>query len=326
MRRHRFALLLIPLALAACAAPGPAAVSVPAKLIPSGLLIRMNWGGDDRGLNAHNADYFSDGTVIRWVNGSACENGQPCGTLQRNVLTPAGLATFRDLLAEDADLLAGPMVVESVTAPGTHPLGRGETTAVFVMERPDGTRYMINFPSTTSKDSNTWIPDPAIIRLNALAEVMSDPATLVGASGLADPTWTAYQPIATAVIVTTSASAWPPVFDGPFGPDIEETGWAFGGAPDTFGTIFAPEPSNGLHWSDADSTYRCAFLSSDETVKAISSLPGSTGAGMAKGRLAAGGVWWSGAMRWGDHIDLGMRVVGLLPEDVAGSCSDAFIY
>jgi hypothetical protein len=60
---------VIPLALAACAAPGPSVVSVPTRVGPSGLLIRLNWGDDPRGFGGHNADFLTDGTVIRWVNG-----------------------------------------------------------------------------------------------------------------------------------------------------------------------------------------------------------------------------------------------------------------
>ena len=182
--RRRFALLMNVLVLAACAAPGPSVISVPARVGPSGLLVRLDVGyqGFDLG---HRADYLTDGTVIRWVNGTACGNGQPCGTLERNSLTATGLTAFRALLAHNADLLAQPMVVKRQIAAGTQPLLRGDIEDAFVLERPDGTRYTVQVPSTTSQDANTWVPDPAITRLNALAAAMLDPATLVGAGGLA---------------------------------------------------------------------------------------------------------------------------------------------
>ena len=112
----------------------------PSNAGPSGLLIRLDLGDDGVfGLGRHSADYLSDGTVIRWVTGSACEIGQGCGTLERNSLTASGLAAFKALLAKTADLLGEPIVVKSQIAPDAQPSGRGETTDVFVQERPDGT-------------------------------------------------------------------------------------------------------------------------------------------------------------------------------------------
>jgi hypothetical protein len=60
-------------------------------------------------------------------------------------------------------------------------------------------------------------------------------------------------------------------------------------------------------------------------VAAISSLH-DAGASLAAGNVVAGKTWGSGGMRWGDDLDFGMRAVTLLPEDVAGTCSDAFAY
>jgi hypothetical protein len=235
------------------------------------------------------------------------------------------MTAFRALLATDADLLAEPVVLKSYLAPGAQPSGRGQSTDVFVQERPNGTRFAVKVPNTTSYDAANWVADPAITRLNALADTMADVVNLVGATGLANPTWAAYKPSATAVIVRLTASIQPPVFDGPFGPDIQKTGWPFGGAPDTFGAVFTPNSSMGLDASTEAATFRCAFLSSDDTLKAITSLP-DAGASLALGEMAAGGIWGSSGLRWGDKVDFGMRAVELLPEDVAGSCADAFSY
>jgi hypothetical protein len=204
------------------------------------------------------------------------------------------------------------------------PLGHGDITDAFILERPDGTRYMVRVPSTTSQDANTWVSDPVITRLNALAEAMLDPATLVGASGLVNSAWATYQPSATAVVVTLTAAIKPVPFDGPFGPDIQKTGWPFGGAPDTFGATFAPNPAKYFFFNPA-AAYRCAYLPSDGAMKAITSLP-DAGASLARGEMTAGGAWGSDGLRWGDDLDFGMWAVVLLPEDVAGSCSDAFSY
>jgi hypothetical protein len=325
MRPRPLALVVAALIFAACGTPAPSVVSVPARVGPSGLLIRLDVNTHSNGVGRHSVDYLTDGTVIRWVNGTACDRGQPCGALNRNALTASGLAALRALLAQDADLLAEPMVVKSQITPGTYPLRDGETTEVFVLERPDGTRYVVEAPSTTSSNAALWVPDPRITRLNALAEAMLHPETVIGAGGLAGPTWMQYQPSAMAVVVILSASAQPPAFDGPYGLDIQKTGWPLGGSPDTFGATFAPNVSTSLFTASAANTYRCAFLSYDDALKAITSLPDSGGS-HALDRMAAGEVWGRGTLRWGDKVDFGMWAVALLPEDVAGSCDDAFTY
>ena len=328
MKIRRLALLLAPLALVACAAPGPPVVSVPARVGPSGLLIRLNIGHEGFGVGRHSADYLTDGTVIRWSpdGGKVCNGVQLCGTLEHNTLTASGQTAFRATLAEYADLLATPLVVKSNLAPEKQPSGRAESINVFVQERPDGTRFTVEVPSTASYGAENWVSDPAITRLNALAEAMLDPETLVGAGGLTDSSWAAYEPTAAAVIITLSPAIKPVPFDGPFGPDIQKTGWPLGGAPDTFGATVTPNAATGFFSTDATSKFRCAFLANDATVKAISSLPRSIGTTLAAGRLVAGMTWRSGGMRWGDDLNFAMRAVTLLPEDVAGTCSDAFAY
>ncbi len=298
---------------------------MPPRIGGSGLLVRLDVGQEDFGLGRHSADYLTDGTVIRWKTGTGCGIGQPCGTQERNTLTASGLTAVRAILAEDGDLLAVPKVVERQIAPGKHPLYYGDTIDTFVLERPDGTRYTVQVPSTTSRDASTWVEDPAITRLNALADAMLHPETL-GAGSLADPAWTACQPTATALIVRLTAAIKPVPFDGPFGPDIEKTGWPFVGSPDTFGTAFVPSVFHDNYFiPEPGSTFRCAFLASDGTLEAITSLP-EAGASLARGYLVAGGVWGSSGLRWGDDLDFSIRAVALLPEDIAGSCSDAFAY
>jgi hypothetical protein len=278
------------------------------------------------GVSRHSADYLTDGTVIRWSpnGGTTCSGVRLCGSLERNTLTATGQTAFRAALAEYVDLLGEPRVIKSYLAPGNQSSGRGELVDTFVQERPDGTRFTVTVPSTASYDAENWAPDPAITRLNVLAEAMLDPASLVGPSGLSDAVWTAYQPTAAAVIVRTTAAIKPVPFDGPYGPDIQTTGWPLGGAPDTFGSSFAQNPSADYYVPGA--TARCAFLDNDTAVKAISSLPPSIGSTLAAGWMVAGLRWGSGHMRWGDDLDFGMRAVTLLPEDVAGSCADAFAY
>ena len=305
-------------------------VSVPARVGPSGLLIRLDIGQEGFGVGRHSADYLADGTVIRWSpnGGKVCNGFELCGILEQNTLTASGQKAFRAALAEYGDLLGAPLVVERRIAPDQHPLPYGDITDTFVLERADGTRYTVEVPSTTSRAAPAWVPDPTITRLNALAQAMLDPATIVGTGGLADSSWAAsYRPTAAGVIIRLTPAIKPVPFDGPFGPDIQKTGWPLGGAPDTFGTTVTPSPdATGFFTPAATSTFRCAFLANDDTVAAIGSLPPGIGATLAAGRMVAGMTWGSGGMRWGDDLDVGMRAVTLLPEDVAGSCADAFAY
>lgn len=91
-------------------------------------------------------------------------------------------------------------------------------------------------------------------------------------------------------------------------------------------TVTPSPDATGFFAANATYTFRCAFLANDAAVAAIGTLRPGIGAALAAGRLVAGMTRGSGGMRWGDDLDFGMRVVTLLPEDVAGTCADAFAY
>jgi hypothetical protein len=158
-----------------------------------------------------------------------------------------------------------------------------------------------------------------------LADAVLHPEIL-GADSLASSTWAVYQPEALAVVVRLMPAVKPVPFDGPFGPDIQKTGWPFGGAPDSFGASFRPNPLDDFLATTATATFRCAFLSSGDTLRAVAGLPLESGASLAADEVAAGDTWGSSGLRWGDDLDVSIRVVGLLPEDLSGSCADAFSY
>jgi hypothetical protein len=328
MKPHRVAaLFMVALALAACGVAGtrvsPSGRPTAAPGAPK-LVIRLDTGNDERGVGQHDADYLSDGTIIRYtVVGSVCQRGQPCGTMERNTLTATGLAALRALLAQDADLLANPLTLTPQRSPGIALRG-GYRTYAFVLERSDGTRYTVNAPSTSWRSSDpsapdpaTWVRDPAIERLNALAAALVDPATVVGASGLADPTWAPYQPVQMAVFVSLGEVDPQFVAEG-LAPDIATTGWLFQDAPDALGEAF-----HGRGYQ------RCAFLPAADVLLAITSLPSRVGSTLASGELAAGSTWHSGTLLWaakGPTTALGLNVVALLPEDAVASCADALAY
>lgn len=339
------------LALEACAtAPGPAAspgvpgipapanVPDPSRSGPT-ILIRLDVGRRGFGTGQHRADYLSDGTVIRWTDvGSVCQPAQPCGTLQRNTMTASGLAAVHTLLANDADLLSQPANLAHL--PSGKSMDDGSDITTFVLERPDRSRYTVIAPTISPASSGAWAADSAITRLGALSVALADPTTLVGSEGMANPTWTTYQPAKTAVFVkfVTIFSNLPPTpnvdrngnvgmpFAPPDVPDINSVGWPFAGAPDGFGGDFSPASSGSTSDSAA---YRCSFLPSADALTAIASLPREVGTSYAAGELAAGGNWQSGALRWsakGPTAGLGLVAVSLLPEDATGSCADAFSY
>ena len=302
---------MVCLALVAC---GPADIRVPASARPTAapgapnLLVRLDLGNDEWGVGVHLADYLSDGTVIR-------KNGE---TLERNVLTATGLASLNALLLKDSDFLGLPGSIKPTVVPGMGAMGRGAITNTLVLARSDGSRYAIDFPNLKSPDAHAWAPDPAIEHLNALASALRDPATLVGASGLANATWAAYQPVQMAVFVSWS-EVNPRFVELGLGPDIAKVGWRFQDRPDALGEAF-----------DGPGTIqRCAFLPAADVLSAITSWPPSVGSTLATARLAAGGTWRSGTLLWGAKTPttaLGLAVVALLPEDQVASCADAIAY
>ena len=352
MKPHRVALLLSSLAFAACAsAPGPSLVPVPTNSPPTAapdaprLLIRLNVGAGPYSIGRHTADYLSDGSIIRWtVVGSVCQLAQPCGTLERNTLTAAGLAGLRALMDQDADLLANPVTVIPQRSPGVDLKG-GYQVDTFVLERPDGSRYTVNAPNTSFRsadpsapDPSTWVPDPAIARLNALAAALIDPLTLVGSAGLAHAAWEAYQPPDVAVFIKLSkfTLVHPTAIIGPNGsivgvpfgppdyPDIGQVGWPFAAGAETFGTVF---DASGTVWAHGPgATFRCAFLPSAAALAAIASLPRSIGTSLVPGDVASGVTWESGSLRLNAATVLSLRVVALMPVDAAASCLDALSY
>lgn len=353
MKPHRTAaLVLLPLVLVACATTGPTVRSLgPAIPVPTNptsdaaspaptLLVRLDVGYlNNPGHGRHTADYLSDGTVIRWTDaGTVCQWAQPCGSLERNTLTAAGLAALRALLATDAELLAGPGITRPQPLPGKNVEPAGLIADTFTLTRSDGGRRTVRVVSLTSPDASDWIADPSIKLLNSLAATLVDPATLVGATGLADPTWTPFTPEKAAVFVRfleIPADVAPTPYrdssgyilvplDGSYKySDISVIGWPFVGTPDTFGIPFTPAPSADS--SDVGTAYRCAFLPTADAATGIGRLPASIGATLAAGDLASGVDWRGGGLRWsGKSPTTGFSLAAavVLPEDAGLACAD----
>ncbi len=309
-------------------------IPAPANAIAAGsnsgpkLLIRLDVGQDygpgDSGITSqHVADYLSDGTVIR-VNSPANSNlpyPVPPGILERNTLSPTGLATLRALLAKDADLLGQPTDI-------TH---WGDTIIdTFVLERPDGSRYTVTAPDIDSPYADkTWLPDPATARLAALAKALADPATMAGAGGLISPTWTPYLPekMAAFVLILPIEGKYDPTGINPHNePDLSDVRWPFQGDPDTFGGAFSDTSHRGLF---GRATTRCAFLPSADVESGIAGLTYAGFDQFATEQIASGTYFESGIFRWSARSDTtGVMLIALalLPEDVATSCADAISY
>jgi hypothetical protein len=324
-------LIPVPLIAQATAAPGA----------PT-LLIRLDVGQESFGPGTHTADYLSDGTVIRWTGAGVICQSEPCGTMERNTLTATGLAALRALLSKDADLLAQPADLKSQILPGKSVLPYGDPVNTFVLQRSDGSRYAVSAPSADSANASNWVPDPGIKRLGSLAQALVDPGTLAGPAGLANPTWAAYQPLKTAIVLqflvddvyvpwstTDSNGITIGSLDGTAVlPDISQTGWPFAGDPDTFGGSFVPDKSEIPALDSLATAYRCAFLPSADALTAIARLPQSVGTSYAASEMA-GGTWLSGAMSWNAKsptTGLSLVASALLPEDVTASCASVLSY
>jgi hypothetical protein len=285
------------------------------------LLIRLDVGRPyaSSGLGPqHVADYLSDGTVIRWATtDDSCRLGRGCGILERNTLTRYGLASLQALLSENADLLAQPADLESATDSGFDD--------IFVMERPDGSRYSINVPSPDHRYPGAIerSPSPEVSRFDALARTLATPQALV------DHPWEPYEPARMAVFVTVFSL---PVFNpNGFGDRDHSpvlTGWSLDGDPDSFGGAFTDSPEPDYRLLAGPRSSRCAFLPSADAESAITSLTSPSDWKWMDSIIASGGrartVWrWSAKSK---TTGVEMRVIALLPEDTAGSCLDALSY
>ncbi len=296
------AVLLCLAALAgACATqappPGPSHAVAPA------LLVRLEIDNDDRGVGRHVADYLADGSVVR------------AGTagLEANRLTAAGLASLRALLDQYADLLAGPSTIKS--RPDHDQRDKDFT---FVLARPDGSRFSVIVPDKRSRNAAKWAPDRAIDRLNDLAGILLDPATAVGATGLADATWTPWHPERMAVFVIFSELD-PFIRENGLLPDLSTIGWPFPGNPETIGPAFEG-PSR--------TAQRCAFLPSVDVAAAIPRLTIASSDHPAE-KIAAGSTWQSGGWLWGEkgpNAAISVAVMALLPADASATCADVRAY
>jgi hypothetical protein len=305
---------------------GPArAVGADASSAGPKLLIRLDVGRPyaKSGFGPqHVADFLSDGSVVRWAStDDTCRLGFGCGVLERNRLTPSGLASLQALLSRDADLLAGPADFESATDTGIDD--------ILVLERPDGSRYTIDVPSPDHHYPGAieQVRPPEVARLTSLARTLSVPTAVADLDWQTyERDWQTYTPARMAVFVT--------VYDLPelnpngFGDRDHSpvlTGWPFDGNPETFGGAFDDNPVPDYRQLVGRTSSRCAFLRSEEVESALTTLTSPSNGKRMDSIIASGDrartVW-----RWSDKsptTGVEMRIVGLLPEDTAGSCIDA---
>lgn len=324
IKPHRVvALLLISLALSACATARPSLVPAASSADPTAaprLLVRVDLrvGGHPDLPAGHVADYLTDGTVIR----------KHAGILESNRLTEAGLAAVNATLGAAAEMLATPLRIEPratiIPMDATNPMPGyvSEPLNTFVLERPDGTRYVVSAPSRPHEAGDPS-PDPTVEGLTALADALRDPEALVGSGGLAGP-WETYRPAKVAVFVTLEPAFGQILTDGVI-PRLSPADWLFKSTPDRFGVVFT-EPGSTII------TRRCALLPSDEASTAIAHLSkfgGKFSEGRAAELIAAGLIWDSEILLWLDGSQpamFHMQAEALMPEDGAVSCLDALSY
>jgi hypothetical protein len=327
-------LVLFALAVAACGRTGIHVSSSPQPTAAAGapkLLIRLDRGDADFGVRQHAADYLTDGTVVRWVNHDpACDVARDyCGVVEHNTLTADALHALHDLLARDADLLADPRDFKPTQSVGGRVVDLVGVADRFVLERPAGDRYAVTTPDASTPWARDWVFGPDIQRLNALADIMADPETLVGPEGLAQA-WSTYRPTHIAVFIsvydipplptsfTTADGTVGSAFDPILPASISQSNWPFDAEPATFGMAFTSPDGRQM---------RCGFADGAVNETLISFVPSEAGGGrLATSLYAMGRMWGTGGLGWDEKTGFSLRVVALLPEDVSASCADAYSY
>jgi hypothetical protein len=291
------ALLPAAVLLGAC---GPAPTPSPSTVPASGatVLIRMD-ACPKTCTDPRRIQYWSDGTVIRVDPAS--------GAFVVRRLAPAGLASLRARLAQDADLLARELRADPVLVAGaTQPPYTGDSTYTFWPPTKPGVFLRVSTVVLADLDRLVWRPTPQIERLSALGDALLDP-DVVGGGAWLDPDWATYDPTMRLVYVIARPSA------APFtSPDIGALNAPLGRDLDSFG-VSAPSSLSAWQFT------RCARLPLDRLAILLDSLPASA---FQAGALAGPFV----QVALGDATrsrELRLTIVRPLPDESRLACTDS---
>jgi len=181
----------------------------------AGLVIRMITCSDACGPVA-GVTILDDGRII-WQD-------QEGGRVQEAQLTPAGLATVRERIAQiDALRFGGNYGAE--LRPGKEPLPRGTTSTRFEVQG-DGRIVVVTTgdPADFAAERDLWIIPPEMTALAAFAAQLNNPAAWLGANALA----VVAHPYAPARYVVTVDLVAGVGTSGEFAVDVDNVKWPFG--------------------------------------------------------------------------------------------------
>jgi hypothetical protein len=226
-----------PTPTAAASLPTPVPTIPPASVAPSmdplgpsaGLVVRLTTCSDTCGGSVAGTTVLDDGQII-WQE----EEG---GRVLAAQLTPAGLATARDRIAQLGALSAdGNFGAE--LRPGKEPLPRGTTSYRFDVRRGSGTVVVTSGePRDFAAEPDLWLIPPEMAALAAFAAQLRNPAAWLGAAAVAVPAHP-YVPARYLVLIDLVPGVGRPPDE--FAADVDEVGWPFGEPIESVGMPAGP--------------------------------------------------------------------------------------
>jgi hypothetical protein len=264
---------------ASAAVPSPSASAEPSAsaVADDTLVLRVESGGGGPTYPSQNVPWLTlmgDGTLI-WQTVPPPE--QVDGSLITRTLTEQGLADFREQIF-GSGLLDASANHELEPLPGVSPPGRGVGVYVFTAEGDDGQVVVRSLQWLGDEEEATWYqPSPERRELDALAQRLRDPESLLGTDAWAGPA----EPYAgTAYLLWLTPNRDVPPFDTA---DASEIPLPFDGPLDDFGEESGSQPP----------VTRCGAISRDEAAAIVDALASLGYEGIGLDGTTTGSLDWA---------------------------------
>jgi hypothetical protein len=265
-----------PSASATIPSPSASAEPSPSAVADDALVLRIEFGGGGPMYPTQFLPWLtlmSDGTLIWQPVPPETENAR----LVRRVLTDQGLADLREQIF-GSGLLDASAEHELEPLPGIIPPGRGVGAYLFTAEGGDGQVVVSSMQWLGDEEEATYYqPSPERSELDALAQRLRDPESLVGPDAWAGPA-EPYEGTGYRLWLTPMRDV--PPYDTA---DASQIPWPFDGPLDDFGEVSGPQPP----------VTRCGGMSRDEAAAIIDALAALSYAQIGLDRATAGSLDWA---------------------------------